>query len=105
MSSHSSSSTASDFASPEEEAIVFSVLREVSEPLPIIHNDDSVHWQNDAAQVYESAVTHQDKPMTDALPLAWQKKALEEYVKDYTVAVQAQGYQRDARPISQQRAE
>ena len=78
------------------------MLREESEPLPIV-TDGSVHWQN--AQSYESAVTHQDKPMTDALPVAWQKKAPEEYVKEYTVAVQAQGYHRDARPISQQRAE
>jgi len=47
----------------------------------------------------DTAVTHQDKPTV------WQKKVVEEYIQEYTAAVQAQGYQVDARPISQQRAE
>jgi len=77
--------------------LVSSVICYTSEPLPIVTKHSAtkhlVALQND------TAVTHQDKPTV------WQKKVVEEYIQEYTAAVQAQGYQVDARPISQQRAE
>jgi hypothetical protein len=78
--------------------LVSSVCCNTSEPLPFV-TGHSVAWQNEVAQGYETAVTHQDKPME------WQKKELREYVQEYTAAVLSQGYRVDARPISQQRAE